>query len=47
MEEKGKSNDTRVNMYDFWSQAKGVVNPYGIYDVLRKHGFVNVGMVYP
>lgn len=41
---KGKASDTRVNTYDFWSLAKGVVNPYGIYDVLRKHGFVNVGI---
>jgi hypothetical protein len=41
---KGKQHDTRVNTYDFWSLAKGVVNPYGIYDVLRKHGFINVGI---
>jgi hypothetical protein len=41
---KGKQYDTRVNTYDFWSMVKGVVSPYGIYDVLRKHGFVNVGI---
>lgn len=41
---QGKSYDTRVNTYDFWSLAKGVINPYGIYDMLRKHGFVNVGI---
>ncbi len=41
---KGKQYDTTVNTYDFWSMVKGVVSPYGIYDVLRKHGFVNVGI---
>lgn len=41
---RGKQYDTKVNTYDFWSMAKGVVSPYGIYDVLRKKGFVNVGI---
>lgn len=41
---KGKEYDTKVNTYDFWSMVKGVVSPYGIYDVLRKHGFINVGI---
>jgi transposase len=41
---QGKQYDTRVNTYDFWSMVKGVVSPYGIYDVLRKQGFVNVGI---
>jgi hypothetical protein len=43
---KGKQYDTKVNAYDFWNMAKGVVAPYGIYDVLRKHGFVNVGITH-
>lgn len=42
----GKAYDTKVNTYDFWDMVKGVVNPYGIYDVLRKHGFVNVGITH-
>ena len=41
---RGKQHDTKVNTYDFWSMVKGVVSPYGIYDVLRKQGFVNVGI---
>ncbi len=41
---KGKEHDTKVNTYDFWSLVKGVVAPYGIYDVLKKQGFVNVGV---
>ncbi len=41
---QGKENDTRVNTYDFWNMVKGVVAPYGIYDVLKKQGFVNVGI---
>jgi hypothetical protein len=41
---KGKQYDTKVNTYDFWSLVKGVVAPYGIYDVLKKQGFVNVGI---
>jgi transposase len=41
---KGKEHDTKVNTYDFWSLVKGVVSPYGIYDVLKKQGFVNVGI---
>lgn len=43
-QKQGKQYDTRVNTYDFWSMVKGVVSPYGIYDVLRKQGFVNVGI---
>lgn len=41
---KGREHDTKVNTYDFWSLVKGVVSPYGIYDVLKKQGFVNVGI---
>ncbi len=32
-----------VNVYDFPSDAKGKGNPYGIYDLGRNTGFVNVG----
>ena len=42
--QKGKADETQVNAYDFTSLAKGNVAPYGIYDVLKKKGFVNVGI---
>jgi DDE family transposase len=32
-----------VNTYDFRSDAEGVAIPYGIYDVVRRDGFVVVG----
>jgi hypothetical protein len=32
-----------VNVYDFPDKKKGKVTPYGIYDVLRNEGWVNVG----
>jgi len=32
-----------VNVYDFLSLADGKAIPYGVYDVLRNTGFVNVG----
>ena len=41
---KGKTDETEVNAYDFTSLAAGNVAPYGIYDVLKKKGFVNVGI---
>lgn len=41
---KGKEDERQVNAYDFTSLAQGNVAPYGIYDVLRKKGFVNVGI---
>ena len=41
---KGKEHETQVNAYDFTSLAQGNVAPYGIYDVLKKKGFVNVGI---
>ena len=43
---KGKEtdNEIQVNAYDFRSLAKGLVAPYGIYDRLKKQGFVNVGL---
>jgi len=42
--EKGKKDETQVNAYDFFSLADGNVAPYGVYDVLKKKGFVNVGI---
>lgn len=42
--QKGKENEAQVNAYDFTSLAQGNVAPYGIYDVLKKKGFVNVGI---
>lgn len=41
---KGKEHETQVNAYDFRSLAEGLAAPYGIYDVLHKRGFVNVGI---
>jgi len=38
---KGKAEI--VNVYDFESLAKGKAIPYGIYEVLKNNGFVNVG----
>jgi len=39
---KGKAEI--VNVYDFESLAEGRAIPYGIYEVLRNNGFVNVGI---
>jgi hypothetical protein len=36
--------ETQVNAYDFRSLSEGLASPYGIYDVLKKQGFVNVGV---
>jgi len=43
---KGKEgeNELQVNTYDFRSLADGLAIPYGIYDRLKKQGFVNVGI---
>ena len=35
---------TSVNVYDFLSLAEGKAIPYGIYDLVHKSGFVNVGI---
>jgi hypothetical protein len=42
---KGKEaeNEIQVNAYDFRSLAEGLACPYGVYDRLKKQGFVNVG----
>jgi transposase len=39
-----KGEDTCVNVYDFLSLADGKAVPYGIYDLIHKRGFVNVGI---
>lgn len=41
---QGKENEIQVNAYDFRSLAEGLAIPYGIYDRLKKLGFVNVGI---
>ena len=39
---KGEAEE--VNVYDFPSLAKGKAVPYGIYEILKNNGFVNVGI---
>lgn len=39
-----KGTDTTVNVYDFESLGDGKAVPYGVYDVVKKKGFVNVGV---
>jgi hypothetical protein len=39
-----KGQETRVNVYDYRSIADGKAIPYGIYDLVHKQGFVNVGI---
>lgn len=39
-----KGQNTLVNVYDFKSLSDGKAVPYGIYDVIRNTGFVNVGV---
>jgi transposase len=41
---QAKGEDTCVNVYDFLSLADGKAVPYGIYDLVHKRGFVNVGI---
>ena len=41
---QAKGEDTHVNVYDFLSLADGKAIPYGIYDLVHKRGFVNVGI---
>lgn len=41
---QAKGEDTCVNVYDFVSLADGKAVPYGIYDLVEKTGFVNVGI---
>jgi len=41
---QAKGEQTNVNVYDFLSLADGKAIPYGIYDLVHKRGFVNVGI---
>jgi transposase len=41
---QAKGEDTCVNVYDFLSLADSKAVPYGIYDLIHKRGFVNVGI---
>ncbi len=41
---QAKGEHTEVNVYDFLSLADGRAIPYGIYDLVHKSGFVNVGI---
>ena len=41
---QAKGEDTRVNVHDFLSLADGKAVPYGVYDLVHKRGFVNVGI---
>ena len=41
---QAKGEATTVNVYDFLSLADGKAIPYGIYDLVHNHGFVNVGI---
>jgi transposase len=41
---QAKGEATAVNVYDFLSLADGKAIPYGIYDLIHNHGFVNVGI---
>jgi transposase len=41
---QAKGEQTTVNVYDFLSLADGKAIPYGIYDLVHKRGFVNVGI---
>lgn len=38
-----RGKNTAVNVYDFKSLSDGKACPYGIYDILKNVGFVNVG----
>jgi Rhodopirellula transposase DDE domain len=39
-----KGRPEEVNVYDFIDKKKGKVAPYGVYDMGRNEGFVNVGI---
>lgn len=39
-----KGKERAVNVYDFKSLSEGKAVPYGVYDLLTKSGFVNVGI---
>jgi len=39
-----KGSPEKVNVYDFLSMAEGRATPYGVYDIGRNDGWVNVGV---
>ena len=39
-----KGLPVEVNVYDFFSLAKGKATPYGIYDITKNNAWVNVGV---
>lgn len=39
-----KNDPLLVNLYDFEDKELGKVNPYGVYDLFRNEGWVNVGI---
>jgi transposase len=39
-----KNDPINVNVYDFVDKEMGKVNPYGVYDLFRNEGWVNVGI---
>lgn len=39
-----KGQNTVVNVYDFQNLSDGKAAPYGVYDVVKNQGFVNVGV---
>jgi hypothetical protein len=41
-----KGEPVQVNVYDFVNKTLGQAIPYGIYDIGRNEGFVNVGISY-
>jgi hypothetical protein len=41
---QAKGEETPVNVYDYLSLADGKAVPYGVYDLVHKQGFVNVGI---
>jgi hypothetical protein len=43
-EYRKKKDPLPVNVYDFIDKTKGKVAPYGVYDLTRNNGWVNVGI---
>jgi transposase len=44
LEWQPKGKNTTVNVYDFKNLSDGKAVPYGVYDVIKNAGFVNVGI---
>jgi hypothetical protein len=41
---QAKGEETTANVYDYLSLSDGKTVPYGVYDLVHKQGFVNVGI---